>query len=226
MSERKAERKSPRRVTKGEVVAAFTEDHVSALTGITKRQLQYWDRDGFFTPSLAYEDRSFPYARLYSFRDVVCLKVLNELRNNSKCSLPHLKDVKERLLHLGPDMWAKTTLYVLNKRVVLKNPKTKGLEEVVSGQGVLQIPLQVVADDMKAKVEALRIRKPASVGQFEQRRNRMHNQLVIAGTRIPVRSVKAFHEAGYSIDRIKKEYPTLTDEDMPLRRKPGACGSI
>lgn len=196
------------------VVSAFTEDHVSRLTGISKRQLRYWDNDGFFVPSMAYGDRSRPYSRLYSFRDVVSLKVLNELRNESKVSLPHLREVKDKLAHLGDDMWSKTTLYVLKKRVVFDNPETKAKEEVVSGQGVLQIPLKVVTGDMKEQVKELSRRDQTVIGKFDQRRGVAHNQLVIAGTRIPVRSVKAFADAGYSVAQIKREYPTLTDEDI------------
>ncbi|MER8712857.1 DUF433 domain-containing protein [Mesorhizobium sp. M0228] len=196
------------------LVSAFTEDHVERLTGVSKRQLRYWDNDQFFVPTLAYADRSRPYSRLYSFRDVVSLKVLNELRNESRVPLDHLREVKEKLSHLGDDMWAKTTLYVLKKRVVVDNPKTRAKEEVVSGQGVLQIPLKVVTGDMKEAVKQLSHRDASSIGKFDRRRGVAHNQLVIAGTRIPVRSVKAFADAGYSVEKIAKEYPTLTEDDI------------
>src|SRR4051794_6182220 len=104
------------------VVAAFTEDQAAKLTGISVRQLRYWDRTGFFVPTLAYEDRRQPYSRLYSFRDLVCLKVVSALRNEASVSLPHLREVKEKLSHLGDDLWAKTVLYVLKRRVVFHNP--------------------------------------------------------------------------------------------------------
>lgn len=196
------------------VIAAFTEDQAERLTGVSKRQLRYWDRDAFFTPSIAYEDRRRPYSRLYSFRDVVALKVINALRNDAGVPLKHLRQVKEKLLHLGEDLWSQTTLYVLNKRVVFVNPETEAMEEIVTGQGVLQIPLQVVAGNMRAAVRSLRERDPGSIGKIERKRNIVHNQTVIAGTRIPVRSVKAFADAGYSLEQIKKEYPTLTDDDI------------
>src|SRR5438105_787552 len=91
------------------VISAFTEDQVHRLTGISQRQLRYWASDGFFVPSLT-PDPEFKSLRMYSFRDLVCLKVLNALRNESKIPLGHLRDVKDRLAHLGEDMWAKTTL--------------------------------------------------------------------------------------------------------------------
>jgi uncharacterized protein (DUF433 family) len=197
------------------VVSAFTEDHVERLTGISQRQLRYWDRTGFFAPSLAYEDRRSPYSRLYSFRDIVSLKIVSALRNEANVPLPHLREVKEKLAHLGDDVWAKTTLYVLNRRVIFDSPGNRDRkEEVVSGQVMLQIPLKVVSGSMEEAVRALRKRDDAAIGKIERRKNIAHNQAVIAGTRIPVRSIKAFAEAGYTTKQIQKEYPTLTAEDI------------
>ena len=196
------------------IVSAFTEDQVVRLTGISKRQLRYWDNTDFFTPSLAYENRRASHSRLYSFRDIVCLKVLHSIRNEIRVPLPHLREVKEKLAHLGDDVWSKTTLYVLNKRIVFVNPETEKKEDILTGQMVLQIPLEVVSSDMQEAVQAMRRRDKSSVGRIERHRNVVHNQPVIAGTRIPVRSVKAFADAGYSVDEIRKEYPTLTDADI------------
>jgi uncharacterized protein (DUF433 family) len=196
------------------VIAAFTEEQVERLTGISVRQLRYWDSTDFFAPSLAYENRRAPFSRVYTFRDLLCLKVLNTLRNESRCSLPHLRDVKVKLAHMGDDLWVKTTLYVLNRKVVFVNPETKNREEVVTGQGVLQIPLKVVHGDMQRAVANLRQREEQLIGKVQRKRNVAHNKPVIAGTRIPVSAVKAFSEAGYTIAQIKEQYPTLTDEDI------------
>ncbi len=196
------------------VLSAFTEDYVERLTGVSKRQLRYWDRTGFFVPSLAYEDRREAYSRLYSFRDLVCLKIVNALRNEANVPLPHLREVKDKLAHLGDDLWAKTTLFVLNRRVVFYNPETASREDVLTGQGVLRIPLIVVSGDMEMAVRAHWQRDTSTIGKVERQKNVAQNQLVIAGTRIPIRSVKAFADAGYSIEQIRQEYPTLTEEDI------------
>ena len=63
------------------VVMAFSEEHVARLTGITVHQLRYWDRTGFFHPAFAADDRKVAFSRVYSFKDVVSLRVLNILRN-------------------------------------------------------------------------------------------------------------------------------------------------
>jgi uncharacterized protein (DUF433 family) len=196
------------------IIAAFTEDQAERLTGVSKRQLRYWDRIRFFVPSIAFADRKAPYSRLYSFRDLVCLRVVNTLRNEAKVSLHHLREVKYHLSHLGDDLWAKTVLYVLNRRVIFHHPERDVREEVVSGQAILEIPLQVVSGNLEDAIKDLRRRDPNTIGKIERHRNIVRNAAVIAGTRIAVSSVKAFHDAGYTADAIRKEYPTLADEDI------------
>ena len=144
----------------------------------------------------------------------MCLKVLNALRNEAGVSLHHLREVKEKLAHLGDDMWAKTILYVLNRRVVFFNPETSKREEVTSGQVILEIPLQVVKGDMKRAVRLLWERDEESIGGVQQKRGTSNNKPVVAGTRIPVKAIKAFRDAGYSFEQIREQYPVLTNKDI------------
>lgn len=199
--------------TDGVIVAGFTEDQAHRLTKVSLRQLRYWARDGFFTPSLDMTTAGFPGLRLYSFRDLVCLRVISSLRNEIKASLQHLREVKSNLSHLGEDMWAKTTLYVLNRRVVIRNPATGGLDDAVSGQGVLQIPLAVVSNEMHDAIRALRARPIEAHGRVDTRKGGARNP-VIAGTRIPVRTIQDFAAAGYTAAQIVQQYPSLTEADV------------
>jgi uncharacterized protein (DUF433 family) len=196
------------------VISAFTEEQVNRLTGVTLAQLRYWDGTKFFVPSLSAQRRRRPHNRIYSFRDLVCLKVLNVIRNESRVSLPHLREVKEKLAHLGEDMWARTTLYVLNRKVIFDNPETRQKEEIISGQQILQIPLKVVQADMQRAVRELWRRENTTVGKIQAKRGIVGKRPVIAGTRIPVSAIKAFGEAGYSIKQIIQQYPILTEDDV------------
>ncbi|WP_109260370.1 DUF433 domain-containing protein [Hyphobacterium indicum] len=196
------------------VVFAFTEEQTAKLTGVSRNQLKSWDRSGFFTPSFADEDRRLSYSRTYSFRDLVCIQVIHELRNNARVSMQHLREVREKLDHLGDELWSKTTLYVLNRKVVFDNPETRRREEVVSCQGVLNVPLQVVRRNLQKKIELMWERDSNTIGMVAKKRNIAHNQTVIAGTRIPVSIVLEFLEAGYSAEQIIREYPVLTKRDV------------
>jgi DNA-binding transcriptional MerR regulator len=66
------------------LIAAFSEEHVVRLTGLTHGQLRSWDRAGFFQPRYAYEDRHVPYSRVYSFQDVVGLRTIAVLMKEYK----------------------------------------------------------------------------------------------------------------------------------------------
>lgn len=195
------------------VIAAFTEDQASRLTGVSRRQLASWDKGDFFTPSLDGRARGRPYARLYSFRDLLALKVLNQLRNEAGVTLRHLRQVKDELAHLGDDLWIKSTLYLCGKKVVIERDDETRFE-AGSGQQVLRIPLRVIAGDMHDRIRRLGERGASQIGRIERKRGVAGNQAVIAGTRIPVGSVKAFADAGYSVDQIRREYPSLTEDDI------------
>lgn len=196
------------------VIAAFTEDEALRLTGLRLRQLRYWQRMSFFKPSLIDNEDNDQVGSLYSFRDLVSLKVLNALRNDNGVSLQHLRKVKKELSSLGDDLWAKTNLYVLNKKVVFHNPESGDLEEVLTGQGVLRIPLEIVRSNMEAAVKILRSRDSKKFGQIERKRGLARNNPVIAGTGIQVASIKAYAEAGYTVKQILQEYPSLTEQDV------------
>jgi uncharacterized protein (DUF433 family) len=196
------------------IISAFTEEQAERLTGVSRRQLGYWDRTGFFSPSMADENRRRPFSRLYSFRDLVSLQILNALRNESKVPLPHLREVKEKLARLGDDLWSRTVLYVLGRRVVIQSPDSDHKIDAVTGQGVLQIPIEVVRGNIERGIQLLRGRDESVIGKIDRKRGISRNQTVVAGTRIPVSAIKAFRAAGYTNDQIIKEYPSLTAKDI------------
>lgn len=197
------------------IVAAFSEDQAHALSGVTKAQLRYWERTNFFWPSYAEENRRAPFSRIYSFRDIVALRVLYSLRKVYGVPLAHLRDVSERLRHLEPnERWGSTRLWVLNKRVVWQEPGSARPQEVVSQQYVVPVVLETIIADTAEDIAKLRKRDPSNEGRIERSRFVAHNAPVLAGTRIPVRAIKNFALAGYDSARIIAEYPDLTEKDI------------
>jgi DNA-binding transcriptional MerR regulator len=57
---------------------AYDSKTASRLIGVSLRQIQYWDERGFVHPSVKLADGRGS-KRLYSFHDLVCLKVAKEL---------------------------------------------------------------------------------------------------------------------------------------------------
>lgn len=194
-------------------IGAFSDGQAARITGVSTNQLRQWDKDGFFHPSFGDDRPHVPFGRLYSFRDLVSLQVLNDLRNRKKIPLSHLKEVSRTLAHLGEKRWTATTLYVLGKRVVFENPATAQREEIVSGQRVFNIPLRVVIRNIRNQIAALNDRS-SDVGQFEQRRYVVQNERVFAGTRVPVATVMQFAQAGFSEVEIRREFPILDANEI------------
>ena len=195
-----------------EVITAFTEEQVAQLTGISIGQLRYWDKTEFFQPEFGWSERSVVYSRIYSYLDVVSLRVISRLRKH--VPLQRLRVVKEKLAEHNPDIWRSLTLWVDGKEVAFLHPNSKKPEQVVTGQKIMQLPMADAMDDLEAKVESLFKRSKDLSGQIDQHRLVMRNKPVVAGTRIPVSAIKAFHEAGYSAAEIVAEYPTLTFDDV------------
>ncbi len=195
------------------VLGAFSESQVEGLTGVSVSQLRRWDRTGFFQAELRNSEVRM-FSRVYSFKDLVSLRVLNQLRNVHRVSMPELRKTAQKLAHLGDDVWTKTTLYVHRKKVVFDEPDTLRKREVTSNQHVADIPLAVAISDTREAIASMNQRNESKVGQIVRNRYVQQNKPVIAGTRIPVSAIISFSNAGYSIEEILKQYPGITKEDI------------
>jgi len=197
------------------VVHAYSVDHVVRLTGLTRGQLLYWDRTGFFAPTLADENRRLSYSRVYSFKDVVGLRVISVLLNEYHVTIHHLKLVAKELAAHSADAWADIRLYVLNRHVQFKEPDTGQMRGVVDGQYAIAAVVEVI-QDMRDATAKLRQRSPDKIGTLERHRHVADGSVVFGDTRIPVRAIVAFHQAGYSVPAILREYPSLTEADIAI----------
>ena len=196
------------------VIAAFSEDQVELITGLNKGRLRYWARTDFFRPNFVEDNLRLAYSRFYSFKDIVALRTLEVLRIQHSVPLQHLRKVAEKLAHLKDELWTKTSLFVVNRRVIFQNPETGKPQEIVSGQYLLGIKLKKIISDTRDDVTTLNQRSSNSIGKIRKHRSIARNAWSIEGTRITVGSIKRFHEDGYSVDQIIEEYPDLTAEDV------------
>lgn len=204
------------------VIFAFSIEHVSRLTGLSKSRLLDWDRAGFFKPEHVAEKRGALHGRIYSFQDVVGLRTVATLRTVFKVPMWHLREVAAELERHFEKPWSETTLYVLKRRVQFDEPETGKIREVKDGKQYALLPLKSVAGDVRDGVEKLRKRAPEKIGLIERHRNVAHNAWVVAGTRIPVKAIRDFSEAGYAPADILKEYPSLTISDVKSALKHAA----
>lgn len=195
------------------VVFAFSADNVIRLTGLTKSQLQYWDKLGFFPPQYASENRRSPYSRVYSFRDVVGLRTLSLLRNEHKISFQKVRKFAEQLANYDTSLWAESQVYVLMGEFYV-GPPSGEFAANVEGQLAPVIFLRSVIGEIRRGMDELRQRGPAQIGKISKNRFVARNAATIEGTRIPVATIKRYSKAGFSVSEILDEYPSLTEDDI------------
>lgn len=201
------------------VLSAFCVDHVSQITGLSKTRLARWDRLGFFSPEYSGDDeRHYPYARVYSFVDLVGLRTLKILSDVHRVPLDELRKAARELKKRSDRPWSEIPLAVLKRRVVFDldtNPRN-----VTDGQYALKhIPLQPIAQEIRERANRLRRRDESQIGHTEKHKFIQRNAEVISGTRIPVSAIDSFVQAGYSNNEILKEYPSLSVRDVKAIRQ-------
>ena len=187
----------------------------TGLTALSARRLQYWDETDFIRPSVAArQGRGWP--RLYSFRDLVQLRVAAQLRN--RLSLQALRRLKAVLDADAPFATIRFAL-LPDDEVVYLGPEGHYEAARRPGQIVLEfdVPLLEILSTLEQDLERLRARTGA--GRLEKRRGVLGSQPVFAGTRIRPETVSRALGAGWSDRQILDEYPDLRQADIELARR-------
>ncbi|MGO4757894.1 MerR family transcriptional regulator [Streptomyces sp. 2MCAF27] len=124
-----------------------------AAAGITYRQLDYWARTGLVEPSVrpAYGSGS---QRLYSFRDVVVLKIVKRLLDTG-VSLQNIRAAVQHLRSRGLDDLAQMTLMSDGATVYECTSPDEVVDLLQGGQGVFGIAVGVVWRDVERALEQL-----------------------------------------------------------------------
>jgi len=125
-----------------------------AAAGITYRQLDYWARTHLVRPSL-HDAAGSGTQRLYSYRDLVELKVVKSLLDAGVSLQTARKAIDYLRSHLGEDL-ASASLVLDGSKSVLAISDSQIVDLVRQGQGVLNIvPLARVGDALDAEILAL-----------------------------------------------------------------------
>lgn len=196
-------------------VRAFSADKVRRLTGLTERRLQYWDERDFLSPSVSHRNGR-GRRRLYSFRDLISLRVATELRNQGVS----LQEIRRAVAHLRSLDYAhplaELRFVQVNGRLYFQEAGTtragRRPEQVIATYAV---PFRAIVHRLERDIAKLD-RRP--FGQIERRRGVLGSKPVIAGTRIPVGSIQRLSRAGASINGIRRLYPDLTGKDIRAAR--------
>jgi len=125
---------------------------VCKIVGITYRQLDYWARTDLVRPSICDANGSGTQ-RLYSYRDLVELKVIKRLLDADISLQAARKAIEYLRTELGTDL-ASAHLVLDGGNTVLVQTGDQIVDLLRNGQGVLNIvALGPVVDDLATELE-------------------------------------------------------------------------
>ncbi|MCZ7415549.1 MULTISPECIES: MerR family transcriptional regulator [unclassified Streptomyces] len=124
-----------------------------AAAGITYRQLDYWARTGLVEPSVRAASGSGTQ-RLYSFRDVVVLKIVKRLLDTG-VSLQNIRTAVQHLRSRELDALPQMTLMSDGATVYECTSPDEVVDLLQGGQGVFGIAVGVVWRDVEAALSQL-----------------------------------------------------------------------
>jgi DNA-binding transcriptional MerR regulator len=135
-------------------MTGFRGPQVCKIVGISYRQLDYWARTDLIRPSIA-DARGSGTQRLYSYRDLVELKVIKHLLDAGISLRTARKAIEYLREHLGEEL-ASASLVINGSRSLLARSGEEVVDLVRQGQGVLNIlPLAGMIEELDGKIHEL-----------------------------------------------------------------------
>jgi DNA-binding transcriptional MerR regulator len=132
-----------------------------AAAGITYRQLDYWARTGLVEPSIRGAAGSGSQ-RLYSFRDILVLKVVKRLLDTG-VSLQNIRTAVSHLRERGVDDLAQITLMSDGASVYECTSADEVVDLVQGGQGVFGIAVGRVWREVEGSLAEMPGERPGDV---------------------------------------------------------------
>lgn len=177
----------------------FTSNQVVALTGITPRQLQWWDERGLVVPARAGRNR------LYSMDDLVEVAVLCQLRKKG-FSLQRVRKIMRYLQReLGKRLVETVTdgsdyhLLTDGKRIYLENSASEVIDILKnSRQPILSVCLSDAVREIHAEIRTQnlpRIQKSPGVERTQRGKDKLKNQVKVRATAAGAQSTAAKRRA-------------------------------
>ncbi|MEX5720255.1 MerR family transcriptional regulator [Geodermatophilus sp. WL48A] len=124
-----------------------------AAAGITYRQLDYWARTGLVAPSVRSATGSGTQ-RLYSFRDILVLKVVKRLLDTG-VSLQNIRKAVDHLRNRGIKDLANVTLFSDGATVYECTSAEEVVDLLAGGQGVFGIAVSGALRELSGELAEL-----------------------------------------------------------------------
>jgi uncharacterized protein (DUF433 family) len=192
----------------------------SRITRLSDRQLDYWARTGLVGPSVNRRLTPGRRVRLYGFLDLLALMVAAELKQR-RISLQHIRAIVEHLRARGYDQPLTQVVFATHGHEVYFQHKDGEWERgLTPDQLILSEVLHL--EPLHRRIRDGLRRDEADVGRVERRRGALGSKPVLAGTRLPVETVRRYLDAGRTVEQIVESFPVLTPADVEAVRSGAA----
>mgnify|MGYP000378726908 CR=1 FL=1 len=182
----------------------FQISKVEKITGLTRRQLQYWNKTGLLEPASASEGQRKP--NLWSFTNMVALRAIRRLLDQN-VSLQKIRKVLDYAKKTWPDLGNhlnELTFYVLydGKEVLLLGPDETFPVSALRAQGqkVFVLPGQEVTNEVTRAIDRI-YDKPLTPGEAEDSSKAWSDYL--AGT-----------DRGETLEQVRQIISTNQEKDF------------
>lgn len=157
----------------------FSAEQASRFSGCTAHQLRYWDRISLVQPSVQRTGGRPGVRRLYSFRDVVALRVIKSLLDGGM-SLQRVRRAIEFLRkRAGLDQHLSELKLVTDGRSVFKICRNEGeiLDALRDGQMAFFLAIDDIARSVDAKVSQYLYDREEFIGALRRVETELKDQV-------------------------------------------------
>jgi uncharacterized protein (DUF433 family) len=203
-------------VASREDLVVLPDDRAARLAGVSMRRLHYWQNVGLVQPSISRQVGPRRTVHLFEFTDLLQLLVVAELRD--RLPLQHIRRVVEHLRVRGyKEPLRQLVFATVGKELYFQHPDGTWEGELAPDQVVFHQVIEL--EPLRRRIDRARHRSEDRAGQVERVRGRLGSKEVFAGTRIPVATVQAYLQSGFSEAEVLSEYPDLTPADVEIARR-------
>lgn len=203
-----------------EGLLAVTCDAAARIAGLSPRQVDYWASTGLVEPEVDTHVTPGRRVRLYGFVDLLSLLIAAELKSR-KVSLQHIRTIVSHLRSRGyPNPLTQLTFVTVGREVYFMHDDGSWEGDLRLDQVVLHEVLNL--DPLRRRIATGAQRDTILAGRVERRRGVMGSKPVLAGTRVPVDTVRRYLEAGRTVDQVLESFPMLIAADVEAVRQGAA----
>jgi uncharacterized protein (DUF433 family) len=191
---------------------------------VSQKQLRYWDDTGLLSPSVKRQLSERNTVRLYSFPELVELRVIVSLMGLGM-SLQRIRRVVHYLREEGHRAPLRELRFaVAGRELYFQRPDGTWAGHRQPDQIVIDATISLPLDEYRVGIRrvARAPRRRRDAGRIERHRKVLGHKPVFAGTRVPVSAVMPYLKRGLPDEEILEAFPQLTKADIAAARRHGA----